>query len=201
MDTVDRGGAAVWWARPEFSQRFDGIGSAGMRLVVGKYWGLEGGRELGLPPASILNSDPAFDYSVIVAANEEHCRNSVASIVQLADGNLMVVYDDYLKEDQRPAHDFFESKVAARISRDGGKNWGEIRYLAEKKPGDATVQAPGLLRLQSGDMLLTYLHALERNRLQTGEDWDPGITTTTMSMCRSRDDGESFVEEAPIWER
>ena len=158
-------------------------------------------KDLSLPPKKHLNPDPAFTWSVIAPANAEHRRNSVASMIQLDDGSVMIAYDDYgpAKKGEKAAHDFFPSKIVSRISPDGGKTWSDLRVLMEPKPGDFTIQAPGLLKLASGDVLLTFVRVYRG--METGKDWDPGVTRSTMALYRSTDDGKTFIEEKPIWER
>jgi sialidase-1 len=69
----------------------------------------------------------------------------------------------------------------------------------EPKPDDFTTQAPGLLKLASGDILLTCVRVYKG--METGKDWDPGVTSSAMALCRSTDGGKTFVEEPPIWKR
>ncbi|MFV2069721.1 MAG: sialidase family protein [Pirellulales bacterium] len=158
-------------------------------------------KDLALPPKAHLNPDPAFTWSVIAPANAEHRRNSVASMIQRKDGSVMIAYDDYgpAKPGERAAHDFFPSKIVSRISPDGGKTWSDLRVLMEPKPGDFTIQAPGLLKLASGEILLTFVRVYQG--IETGVELDPGVTKSTMALYRSKDDGETFVEEKPVWQR
>ena len=73
-----------------------------------------------------------------------------------------------------------------RDSADGGLSWGSPRLLAEG------LQAPGLLLLKSGDLLLNGC-------LHHGDE--VASVSTTMKLFRSKDDGRTWREEAPIWER
>jgi len=157
--------------------------------------------DLDLPSEEHLNHDPAFTYSSLAPANAQHRRNSVASMIQLEDGSVMIAYDDYgaAKPGERAAHDFFASKIVSRLSRDGGKTWSEQRVLLEPKADDFTIQAPGLLKLASGDILLTCVRVYKG--METGKDWDPGVTSSTMALYRSTDGGKTFGEEPPIWKR
>ncbi len=73
-----------------------------------------------------------------------------------------------------------------RDSADGGLSWGTPRLLEEG------LQAPGLLLLNTGDLLLNgcYHHGDE-----------VASSSTTMKLFRSKDKGHGWHEEAPIWER
>ena len=73
-----------------------------------------------------------------------------------------------------------------RDSADGGLSWGSPRLLAEG------VQAPGLLLLKSGDLLLNGC-------IHHGDEI--ASNSTTMKLYRSKDYGRTWREEAPIWER
>lgn len=158
-------------------------------------------KDLGLPPAAHLNPDPAISYHIVAEANAQHRRNSVGSMVLLDDGRIMFVHDDYGPErsDEGAAHDFFPSKIVSQTSADGGKTWSRPRILAEPGRGDFTIQAPGVLKLASGDLLLTFVRVYKG--MDTGKDWDPGVTSSTMAVYRSTDGGKTFTEEKPIWDR
>ena len=73
-----------------------------------------------------------------------------------------------------------------RDSADGGSSWGSPRLMAEG------LQAPGLLLLKSGDLLLNGC-------LHHGDE--VASSSTTMKLFCSKDDGLTWSEEAPIWER
>lgn len=155
---------------------------------------------LGMPPASVLNPDPAFYYTLVAEADHVFRRHSVGRVARLADGRLMFVCDMYEKHEGE-ADDWDESRVVARISTDEARSWSKPRCLARKNPGDLTVQAPALMRLQSGDLLLTCLRvhkgcAWESPREEKTTDW-----STSMAVFRSRDNGKTFVEEGTVWDR
>lgn len=143
-------------------------------------------------PAAAATADPAVRHTVIEPAGPDAPRADTASIVELGDelhgGRLMVVYHKY-ESGEHGGHDHGTCRVWSKISRDGGFTWGGGRMLVDVAPGDMNVQAPALLRLRSGELLLICLRAHE------------GGASSTMCLFRSRDDGRTFGEEPPIWKR
>ena len=131
-------------------------------------------------------SEGAIHYTVIETATEAMPRCDTASVAELSDGRLMVVYHkfDASIQDDGPA------RIWSKMSSDGGKTWGKPRMLVDVAPGDVSVMMPALLKLASGDLLLTCsrIHA-------------PFGTSSTQLLLRSSDDGKTFVEQPPIWKR
>ena len=99
------------------------------------------------------------------------------SLCELSDERLLIVYHRTTKVDWYGGYSTW-----SRISSDGGKTWSEPRLIAEK------MQAPGLVRLGSGDLLLCGAEAL-------------GKQSTTMKLFRSNDDGKTWKPQRHIWER
>ena len=125
--------------------------------------------------------DPNLHHVVV----ERNVRgNSMAicpSICEIGPGTFLVAYHRTTGVD-------FKGRYAIwlRDSEDGGSSWGSARLMAEG------LQAPGLLKLKSGDLLLNGL-------LHHGDEI--ASTSTSMKLFRSKDDGRTWTEEAPIWER
>lgn len=69
------------------------------------------------------------------------------------------------------------------MSGDGGKTWSEARLV------DNHLQAPGLLALPSGELLLNGCTVID-------DHW-----STTMRFFRSSDGARNWTEQKPIWER
>lgn len=130
---------------------------------------------------------PDLTYAIVRSSGPDSPRNDTASVARLANGHLMVVWHKY-RATGRGTSDFGRADIAAKISRDGGRTWEAERRLIEAAPDDNNVQAPALRKLCNGDLLLV---ALRGHR---------GGTSSTMTLHRSRDDGQTFVPERPIWE-
>lgn len=131
---------------------------------------------------------PAISQVVIEQTGPEMPRADCGSVIEFPDGKLLAAYMRYIPN-QRGATDFGMCNIWVRTSRDKGRTWVEPRLLVDVAPGDLNVQAPALLRLSSGEILMICLRA------------HPGGASSTMCLFRSRDDGRSFQEESPVWQR
>jgi sialidase-1 len=108
-------------------------------------------------------------------------------VCEMSDGSLLIVYHRTTEIDWGGSYDTY-----TRVSRDGGKTWSDAHLFAKN------MQAPGLLRLRSGDVLL-WGSALAA---KLGEEIkDPNLWhSTTMSLFRSKNKGVTWTQERPIWE-
>ena len=131
--------------------------------------------------------DRNIKHTVIVESGPDNPRNDTASVAELRDGRLMVVWHKYASG-PKGGSDYGVCRIFSKISHDGGLNWGEERILVDALPGDLNVQAPALCMLPSGELLLICLRAHSEG-------------STSMCLFRSQDDGKTFVESEPIWER
>jgi len=127
-------------------------------------------------------------HVVIEAGTAETPRSDTASIAELSDGRLMVVYHKYEKG-KHSGHDHGVCRIWSKTSDDGGRSWKQPRMLVDVAEGDMNVQAPALLRLKSGELLLICLRAHR------------GGASSTMCLFGSEDDGKTFSELEPIWKR
>ncbi len=139
------------------------------------------------------DGEPAIRHVVIEPATAETPRSDTASVAELADGRLMVVYHKY-ERGEHSGHDQGVCRIWSKISRDGGHTWQRPRMLVDVAQGDMAqrdmnVQAPALLRLKSGPLLLICLRA------------HAGGASSTMCLFASDDQGETFRELDPVWKR
>ncbi|TMV44948.1 exo-alpha-sialidase [Paenibacillus mesophilus] len=135
-----------------------------------------------------LVSNSYIRYISVAEAGAGNPRNDTASIVPLQDGRLLLVWHKY-EDGPGGGSDFGLCRIYAKTSRDGGLTWGEESMLVDVHPGDHNVQAPGLCRLPSGDLLL---HCLRGHH---------GANSSSMCLFRSSDEGETWVDAGSIWER
>src|SRR5438552_2913103 len=119
----------------------------------------------GMVHVSVENADPNAYLSI--------CPN----LCELADGSLLIAYHRTTRVD-------FSGQYSTwtRLSRDGAKTWSQPRLV------DRHLQAPGLLTLASGQVLLNGCTVIN-NR------W-----STTMRLFNSLDGGQNWAEQKPIWE-
>lgn len=127
-------------------------------------------------------------HVVIEAATAQTPRSDTASVAELSDGRLMVIYHKY-ERGKHSGHDHGMCRVWSKVSSDGGETWTQPRMLVGAAPGDMNVQAPALLRLRSGQLLLICLRARQ------------GGGSSTMCVFSSDDQGRSFSPREPIWKR
>ena len=129
--------------------------------------------------------DPAIEPVVVRAADHERIRSDTASVVERADGSLLIAYHSY-SHGPEGGTDFGAAKIYLAESADGGRRWTNERMVADILPGDLNVMSPFLCRVED-EILLGYV----RNH-------SPG--DTSMHLHRSVDGGVSFGDSAPIWE-
>ena len=100
-------------------------------------------------------------YVEIAPATGAHPRNDSASIVQLDDGSLFMVWIE-MHASELGGHDEAPSSIASMRSTDGGLTWGEHRI--EQSPGGDihSVYNPSLIFLPDGELLFFYLHLPKR---------------------------------------
>lgn len=130
---------------------------------------------------------PAIHHGVIEPAGPDMPRADTASVAELGDGRLMVVYHKY-EQGKDSGRDHGSCRIWSKNSRDGGRTWKNPRMLVDVAPGDLNVQAPALVKLDSGELLLICLRA-------------HGRSSSTMCQFRSTDDGRTFIAEPTVWAR
>lgn len=119
--------------------------------------------------------------SVIAEASEESPRNTEGDVVVLKDGALLAAWSEFYGG----SRDDSAGRIAARVSRDGGRTWGEKRVLVENT-GQENVMSASFLRLESGELLLFYLEkdstsdldVLVRRSVDEGDTWSEPVTVT-----------------------
>lgn len=131
----------------------------------------------------------SITHVVIEPSGPSMPRADTASMVELSDGRLMIVYQRYEATD-RSGRDAGFCRIWSKESGDGGRTWGNARLLVDVAEGDVNVMNPQLVQLTSGDLLL-ICHRMH----------PPKPSTSTCVVLRSKDEGRTFVEEGFIWKR
>lgn len=132
--------------------------------------------------------DFVFRSVVIEAASAQIPRSDTASICELSNDRLMVVYHRY-ESGREAGNDHGVCRIWSRVSEDKGQTWQQPRMLVDVAEGDMNVQAPGVLRLKSGRILLNCLRA-------HGDG-----SSSTMCLFASDDQGRSFQQLPSLWKR
>ena len=133
-------------------------------------------------------ADAAIQHVVIEPATKDTPRSDTASIAQLPNDQLMVVYHKY-ESGQRSGHDHGTCRIWSKVSDDFGKTWHQPRMLIDVAEGDMNVQAPALLNTKANDLLLVSLRA------------HPESNSSTMCLFESADGGKTFSERGSLWRR
>jgi sialidase-1 len=120
--------------------------------------------------------NPEMSHFSVERADPDHYLTICPNVCELPDGRLLIAYHRTTRVDFSG-----EYSTWIRASRDGGETWGEPRLL------DKHMQAPGLLVLPSGELLLNGCTVIN-------DRW-----STTMRLFRSADAGETWREQEPIW--
>jgi len=145
-----------------------------------------------------VNPNPLIRHVIIEQATAQTPRSDSASITELSDGRLMVVYHKFsLGGSGKHMGDHGPCRIWTKISKDDGNTWQEPRLLVDAEPGDWNVQSPGILRLKSGRLLLNCLRT-HKGKSDVGKG---GCSSSTMRVSYSDDEGKNFSELNPVWKR
>jgi len=128
-------------------------------------------------PEDIRPADGAI-VGYLHEATPQSPRGSEGDILTTKDGGLLAVYSHYYAGkgwDDSPA------RLVGRISRDGGKTWGEPWTVAARDEGSqGNVMSVSLLRGKNGDVLMVY------------HDKTPDMPAKGMVLRRSADEGKTW---------
>jgi sialidase-1 len=129
------------------------------------------------PDETPAYQNPAMRHVSVERADPARYLTICPNLCELPDGRLLIAYHRTTRVDFSG-----EYSTWTRTSRDDGETWSEPRLL------DKHMQAPGLLVLPAGELLLNGCTVLN-------ERW-----STTMRLFRSADAGETWREQRePIW--
>ena len=132
-------------------------------------------------------NDAGIQYSTIAKSGPSNPRNDTASVVELANGALLVLWHKY-EASAELGHDLARCRIHAKVSTDRGVTWGNERMLVDIAPGDRNVQAPAVVRLPTGELLMICLRVHSER-------------STTMCTYVSEDEGVHFTETGAVWSR
>ena len=135
------------------------------------------------PPAIVQS----IHYVTIAAANKDSPRNDTANIVARRDGSLLVVWHKY-RSNPEGGSDFGRADIASKVSRDGGRTWGDERIIIPAADDDLNVQAPALVVVPDGTFVLAAMRAHAKG-------------SSSMCLFRSTDEGVTWKPSGTIWAR
>lgn len=120
--------------------------------------------------------------SVIAPATAESPRNTEGDLIVLKDGSLLAAWSEFYGGNR----DDSAGRISAKISKDGGKTWGEKWTLVENT-GQENVMSASFLRIGTGDILLFYLEKNSKSDLD-------------VVLRRSNDEGKTWSEPVRVTE-
>ena len=126
-------------------------------------------------------------YSTIAKSGPTNPRNDTASVVELNNRDLLVLWHKY-EASEEGGHDLARCRIHAKTSSDQGITWGDERMIVDIVPGDMNVHSPAISRLPTGELLMICLRAHSES-------------STTMCTYVSEDEGRTFTEIGTVWER
>ena len=126
-------------------------------------------------------------YSTIAKSGQTNPRNDTASVVELRNGNLLVLWHKY-EVSADMGHDLAPCRIYAKTSRDQGLTWANERMIVDVAPGDRNVHGPAIARLPTGELVMVCLRAHSER-------------SATMCTYVSDDEGAHFTETGTVWER
>jgi hypothetical protein len=97
------------------------------------------------------------------------------------------------KDLRHAADDEAPHDLVSMVSRDAGRGWSEPRVLIGRGPDAHSAYSPGLLRLNTGDILFRYeiYHRHEYGQCMSISSY----------ACISRDECQTFSTPATLWSR
>lgn len=128
---------------------------------------------------------------MLAEAKGKITRNSEGSIIELKDGRLLIIYQEFTMG--KGDSDFFPGRLVAQVSKDGGRTWGQYRVVAEPTKDDINVFSPSLIRLPNGDILFCFM------RYHTFDKAANHYPPASAFAWVSKDDGESFKGLSTLW--
>lgn len=125
-----------------------------------------------------------------VRAEGKVVRISEGSALELRDGRLLMIYQEFEKGEGDS--DFFPGRLVSRVSSDGGRTWGLHRVLVEPGAADINVYSPSLLRLADGSILFCFMRYHRAPSTATSPP-------ATAFAWRSTDEGRTFQPLGELW--
>ena len=89
---------------------------------------------------------------VVAPVGDQNPRNSEAAILPLKDGSLLLGWTEFYASS---GADHGPARISAKLSRDGGRTWGE-KFTLVDNDGGCNVMEVNFLRLRDGRIALFY---------------------------------------------
>ena len=120
---------------------------------------------------------------IVAPVSKVNRRNSEASVIDLADGSLLLAYTRFRAGS---VHDIGPADIVTCVSSDGGKTWTDPQVVTKGIDKTGNVLSASLLRLRSGAIALFYCQLI----------YEKGIGVFhVLKMRVSQDEGQSWSSE------
>lgn len=117
-----------------------------------------------------LRDIPGIEKSLVVTATPAAPKHGEQSVVRLKDGRLLLLWSEFLREDQLPANerppasplrrdptgDDGYARISGKTSTDGGRTWSAPFIVVDDKDALVNCISPSLTRMADGRILLAY---------------------------------------------
>ncbi len=117
-------------------------------------------------------------HTVVAPVGPQNPRNSEAAIIPLKDGALLLGWTEFYAGD---GADHGPARISGKLSRDGGKTWGD-KYTLVENDGGCNVMEVNFLRTKDGRIALFYCQknseggdcrVMMRTSADEGATWGP----------------------------
>jgi Neuraminidase (sialidase) len=145
--------------------------------------------------SSFQPSDEIFRLT-IAKASKLNSRNSESDIIRLKNGNLLLGWTEFYAGS---GADDGSARIVGRISKDGGRSWGD-KYTLVEHTDALNVMEVSFLRLKDGSIALFYFKKI-REAVFILPSYKVDLTKPgdcRLMMRVSKDEGKSFVNEKQI---
>lgn len=132
-----------------------------------------------IPSTWAATEEPPFHITV-APVGDKNPRNSEAAIVPLKDGTLLLGWTEFYAGD---GADHGPARISGKVSKDGGRSWGEKFTLIEND-GGCNVMEVNFLRLKDDRIALFYCQknsestdcrVMMRASSDEGKTWSPAL--------------------------
>ena len=132
-----------------------------------------------------VRPDDEMIRTFAIEATPQSPRHTEGDIIELKDGSLLLVWTDYFDAegwDRSPA------RLSAKVSKDGGRTWGDPWTAVEYDPHSpaGNVMSLSLIRANNGDILMSYHGEM------------PSMKEKGTLLRRSSDEGRTWSEATQI---
>lgn len=165
-------------------RRFSRIGAIGIALCLSL-----------ICLSSFQPSDEIFRLT-IAKASKLNSRNSESDIIKLNNGDLLLGWTEFYAGN---GADDGSARIVGRISKDGGRSWGD-KYTLIEHTDALNVMEVSFLRLKDGSIALFYFKKI-REAVFILPSYKVDLTKPgdcRLMMRVSKDEGKSFIMEKQI---